>query len=237
MHERGAADAAYKIGRYIQSRYSNFKLFVPGFCKSAGTLVAIAADEIIFSPYGELGPLDVQMTKIDHIASLESGLNISEAFFTLEGRAKETFHDLIGEITGRSAGIVSFQTASHSAAEIVGSLYGPIFAQMEPEDVGSRARAMRIGEDYGTRLDQKFNNLRPGALTNLSESYPSHGFVIDMLEARALFNRVRESTEHERALVDKIGEACRFPADFVMQNVTQLYKEVSAGDGGDGDVE
>ncbi len=223
----GNPDAAYKIGRYIQSKYESLKLFVPGFCKSAGTLLAIAADEIIFSPYGELGPLDVQMTKTDNIASLESGLNISEAFLTLEGRARSTFHELISEITGMSGGIVSFHTASHSASEIVGALYGPIFAQIEPEDVGSRARAMRIGEDYGTRLNQKFNNLRPDALSHLSESYTSHGFVIDMLEAEALFNNVRESSENEKLLVQKIGQYCRLPSpQLQFRNVTDLYGNI-----------
>ena len=73
----GSPDAAYKIGRYFQHKYDEFKVFVPGFCKSAGTLLAIAANELIFSPYGELGPLDIQMPKIDNISGLESGLNIS----------------------------------------------------------------------------------------------------------------------------------------------------------------
>ena len=88
----GDPDAAYKMGRYIQSKYKSYQLFVPGYCKSAGTLLAIAAEEIIFSPYGKLGPLDIQMTKIDNLAGLESGLNISEAFLTLEKRARNTFH-------------------------------------------------------------------------------------------------------------------------------------------------
>ena len=225
----GDPDAAYKIGRYLQSKYTSFKLFVPGYCKSAGTLLAIAADEIVFSPYGELGPLDVQMTRTDNIANLESGLNISEAFLTLENRARNTFHDLIAEITGMSGGIVSFQTASRSASEIVGALYGPIFAHIEPEDVGSRARAMRIGEDYGTRLNQEFNNLRPDALIHLSQSYTSHGFVIDLREAAALFHNVRESSESEKTLVQQLGERCRIPSQqLYFDNVTELYENILA---------
>lgn len=224
----GDPDAAYKMGRYLQSKYDSFKLFVPGFCKSAGTLLAIAAEEIIFSPYGELGPLDIQMAKIDNLAGLESGLNISEAFLTLEKRAKDTFHDLVVEITGNSGGIISFQTASHSASEIVASLFGPIFARIDPEEVGSRARAMRIGEDYGVRLDQKFRNLKPHALTMLSQSYTSHGFVIDMVEAKELFNSVRESSEIEKTLTDKLGNRCRMPGrNLVIENVTKLYETIS----------
>lgn len=227
----GAPDAAYKMGRYLQSRYESVRVFVPGFCKSAGTLLAISADELVFSPYGELGPLDIQMAKTDDLGGLESGLNISEAFLTLEKRAKDTFHDLVGEITGNSGGIISFHTASHSASEIVSSLFGPIFARIDPEEVGSRARAMRIGEDYGLRLNNKFKNLAPKALTLLSQSYPSHGFVIDMQEAVMLFKRVREASDSEKALVERVGNACRIPERALcIQNLTELHIELSAAE-------
>lgn len=198
-------------------------------------MLAIAGENLIFSPYGELGPLDIQMTKTDDIASLDnSGLNISEAFMTLEWRAKSTFHGLIQEIVSASGGVVSFPTASHSASEILTSLYGPIFARIDPEEVGSRARAMRIGEDYGQRLDEKFNNLKPGSLATLSQTYSSHGFVIDMQEASLLFERVREATEIEKALVDTCGYICRLPQPQeqeqqqgpIQQNLTEVYEEL-----------
>lgn len=226
----GSPDAAYKMGRYIQSKYEHFHLFVPGYCKSAGTLLAVAAEEIIFSRYGELGPLDVQMTKKDNLAGLESGLNISEAFLTLERQAKETFHNMVSEITGNSGGIISFHTASHSAAEIVSALFGPIFGRIDPEEVGSRARAMRIGADYAKRLNSKFGNLKGDrALTLLTESYSSHGFVIDMEEAMLLFSNVREAILDEKALVEKIGRDCRIPRDVPrMDNLTGAYNEIIA---------
>lgn len=217
------------MGRYLQSRYKSVKVFVPGFCKSAGTLLAISADELAFSPYGELGPLDIQMAKTDDLGGLESGLNISEAFLMLEKRAKDTFHDLVGETTGGSGGIISFHTALHSASEIVSSLFGPIFARIDPEGVGSRARAMRIGEDYGLRLDNKYKNLKPNALSLLSQSYPSHGFVIDLQEAEMLFKRVREASDSEKAVVERTGDACRIPERrLCIENLTELYNEISA---------
>ena len=244
----GTPDAAYKIGRYLQSRYEHLKIYIPGLCKSAGTLLAIAGEELIFSPYGELGPLDVQMTKTDNIARLDSGLNISEAFGALEGRANATFHTLIKDIVEASSGIISFPTASHSASEILSSLYGPIFAKIDPEEVGSRARAMRIGEDYGKRLNNKFNNLKQDSLDTLSQTYSSHEFVIDMQEAQLLFERVREANEIEKALVDKHGYVCRLPQPQEIerkqgpfhQNLTEEYeklvaKEARNGTAGKGD--
>jgi len=232
----GSPDAAYKIGRYLHLKYSKIKVFVPGLCKSAGTLLAIAADELIFSPYGELGPLDIQMMKTDNIASMDSGLNISEAFLALEKRSKETFHDLIAEIVASSGGAISFHTASHSASEILASLYGPIFGSIDPEEVGSRARAMRIGEDYGKRLDMKYQNLKHNALHGLSRTYSSHGFVIDKEEACEIFHRVRDANETEKALVEKCGMVCRHPAQTVcIQNLTDQYNEIDKSlNGNDG---
>lgn len=227
----GSPDAAYKIARYIQSSYDEFECFVPGMCKSAGTLLAVGANQLVFSPYGELGPLDVQLNKSDDLFGQESGLNISEAFRAVEGRAKETFHTIISEIVSGSGGVISFQTASHCASEIIASLYGPIFGRIDPEEVGSRARAMRLGEDYGLRLNQKFNNLKQGALAQLSQSYSSHGFVIDMDEACALFERVREATKIEKSLVQALGPNARFANNQVMlQNLSDLYAGIEVED-------
>jgi hypothetical protein len=207
----GDPDAAYKMSRYLQHRYDSYKTLISGYCKSAGTLMAIGADELVFTPYGELGPLDVQMAKTDKIASMESGLNITEAFVTLEDTARKTYQNMISDILSSSGGIVSFQTASHAATEIVTALYGPIFGRIDPEEVGSRSRAMRIGEDYGRRLSQKWENLRPDAIGVLSQTYSSHGFVIDFIEAQSLFDRVRVANDAEMELVLELGVLARHP--------------------------
>ncbi|WP_234901888.1 SDH family Clp fold serine proteinase [Agrobacterium rubi] len=207
----GDPDAAYKMSRYLQHRYNSYKVLIAGYCKSAGTLFAIGADEVIFTPYGELGPLDVQMEKMDKVTSLESGLNITEAFVTLEDRARQTYQNVITDILSSSGGIVSFQTASHAATEIVTALYGPIFGRIDPEEVGSRSRAMRIGEDYSHRLAEKWNNLKPEAVSTLSQTYSSHGFVIDYVEAQSLFNNVRLATKEEMDLVIELGAVARHP--------------------------
>lgn len=232
----GDPDAAYKIGKYFQYKYEKFSVLVPGYCKSAGTLLAIAAHELIFAPYGELGPLDVQLAKTDHLEGLDSGLNIGEAFIALENRARETFHRIVVDIIGNSGGIVSFHTASRSASDMVGALYGPIFSKFDPEEVGSRARAMRIGEDYGKRLNEKFRNLKPRSLQVLAQTYSSHGFVIDMDEASELFERVRSVNDCERLLIEKLGNICRVPGrEVYARNVTEDFNDLTNGEKGEGD--
>jgi len=166
----GDPDAAYKMARYLQHRYDSHSVIVSGLCKSAATLFAIGADELIFTPFGELGPLDIQLPKEDKLFGQESGLNITEAILTLEGHARQTFNGMIVEVIGNSGGIISFRTASEVVTGMVSALYGPIFSQIEPEEVGSRIRAMRIGEQYAERLD-RFENLKPWAIDALFRKY------------------------------------------------------------------
>lgn len=223
----GDPDAAYKIGKYLQSRYADFRVLVPGMCKSAGTLLAIAANEVVFMPYGELGPLDIQLAKTDHIAGLESGLSILQAVDTLQAHAKDTFHNLVQEIVSSTGGVVSFHTASHSAAEMVSSLYGPIFSKIDPEEVGSRTRSMQIAAAYGQRLNLKFSNLKPDALDMLAQTYPSHSFVIDLEEAENILHRVRPANESEKKLVQGIRRGARFPdPELAIECLTEAYASI-----------
>ncbi|CAN5841646.1 hypothetical protein BH23ACT11_BH23ACT11_23940 [soil metagenome] len=52
----GDANIAYRVARCLQRSYRDFYVLVPGWCKSAGTLVAIGADEIVMGEHGQLGP-------------------------------------------------------------------------------------------------------------------------------------------------------------------------------------
>lgn len=132
----GDPDAAYKITRYFQEKYDRLTVLVSGMCKSAGTLVAVGAHEIAFTPFGELGPLDVQLTKVDRFDQLESGLTIQDALNTLEKRATLSFYKIIQEYIQANNGLMSFATASKAASEFVTHLYSPIFARIDPEEVG-----------------------------------------------------------------------------------------------------
>ncbi len=202
--EGGDPNAAYKISRCLQENYEHFTVIIPTICKSAGTLIAVGAEELVFGPYGELGPLDVQISKPDDIGKLDSGLNMNEAFRTIENRAINMFSKMFRHITSISSGGVTFQTASNIASGFSSSLYGEVLKKVDPEEVGSRSRAMRIGEDYCKRLNGKFRNLDEDELTTLSRTYPSHGFVIDKEEASNYFKKVRGYSEEENLLIGRI---------------------------------
>ena len=64
----GEIDAAEKIVSMLRAstgKEGRFRVVVPDFAKSAGTLIALAADSIVMSDSSELGPIDPQFCKGD----------------------------------------------------------------------------------------------------------------------------------------------------------------------------
>jgi hypothetical protein len=230
----GDPDAAYKIARYLQDKYEGVTALISGMCKSAGTLMALGAGELAFTPFGELGPLDIQLTKVDKFDQLQSGLTIQDALDTLENRAFKSFYSIVQDYMEANSGLISFATASKASADFVAQLYAPVFSRIDPEEIGTRSRSMRIATEYGKRLDAKAQNLKPNTLKLLAETYPSHSFAIDQREATGLFHRVRSATKAEQALVAALGKFARFEvprgSDFVFRALSTKQNPREAAD-------
>ena len=57
----GFAEVVEDMVRLIRHRYEKVGIIVPGYCKSAGTIFAMAGDEIFMGPMSALGPIDAQI--------------------------------------------------------------------------------------------------------------------------------------------------------------------------------
>ena len=213
--EGGDPDAAYRISRCFQFAYPDGKFFcfISGFCKSAGTLLALGAHELIFSDHGEIGPIDVQMGKKDEIWEWQSGLTVNASLSALNEQAFQAFESFLLQTKSHLRGGITLRTASDVAAKLTTGLYSTIFQQFDPMHIGEAGRSVLIAEKYALRLDMRYRNLRRGQLENLISGYPSHGFVIDRDEAAFMLNRVRPATELEIALQTALGDAACVPID------------------------
>lgn len=58
----GQAEATDRIVRYLRSKFTNIRVFVPFAAMSAATMWAMAADEIVMGKHSQLGPIDPQIT-------------------------------------------------------------------------------------------------------------------------------------------------------------------------------
>lgn len=199
----GDPHAGFRIARALQHHYTDgIRLFIPHYCKSAGTLIAIGASELIISDKGELGPLDVQIIKPNEMFERSSGMDLSQGIEALRAQATETFKNFVYEM--RFSNKLSTKIATEVATQMTTGLFAPIFAQIDPSRIGEIQRATYIAHHYGNMLAQKSNNVKENGVSRLVLGYPSHSFVIDRKEARDIFNKVRCPDEAEIALLTTI---------------------------------
>jgi len=175
----GDADAAYIMARYLKRNYQKVTICVFGYCKSAGTLLALGGHELVIGERGELGPLDVQVSTKDEIFPSTSGLEIFASLEVLKAHAFESFERYLLRVLTRSAGQITTKTAAQVATELTVGLLAPMAAQIDPLRLGHEQRALEIAGRYAHLL-----GVPPNVVARLTTEYPSHGFVIDLEEAR-----------------------------------------------------
>jgi len=198
----GDANAGYRIMRTLQRVYSSgaapgkVYAYVNSVCASAGTLMLAGADELLLAPHAELGPIDVQLKKQDEIGERTSGLTPLVALENngLQGADMWAMH--FAELRFKRG--FSTTAAAKIATEITTGLMGKLYEQIDPIRVAEVNRYLKIASEYGIRISK---NLRSGALDRLLREYPSHDFVIDMVEAKELFIKV----ETPSASLDELG--------------------------------
>lgn len=57
----GSGEVAEDLVKAMRAKYEDVAVIVPGYAKSAGTIMAMAADEILMGPNSGLGPIDAQI--------------------------------------------------------------------------------------------------------------------------------------------------------------------------------
>jgi hypothetical protein len=226
----GEADPAFRLIRSLRTRYNKITVGVFGMCKSAGTLLALGADHIVMGDLGELGPLDVQMTKPDELMSATSGLDILQAVGVIENSAFGAFENAFLKIISNSGGNISAKTSAEIAREFAVGLFSPMTSQIDPERLGEVQRAVNIARAYGERLDK--GNLKAGGLDKLVQEYPTHGFVIDLEEAQTIFSNVRAADSLEASIAFSLPGLRSQPSQPFIGNLIEMLKPtVPAGTG------
>lgn len=217
--EGGDPDAGYQIARFLQNRYERFIICVAGYCKSAGTLIALGAHEIHMGDLGEFGPLDVQLKNDDDIGGRgNSVLAVGEALRTLEVTAAKMFNRLVIDTINSTEGQISWKSAADPASKIVTGLLSHIYQQIDPHKLGHIARTQRISQAYGLRLALKSKNVKGNSIeeinniiVQLSSGYQSHSFIIDYYECINFFNAIQPVSASLANLASLLGNDAIIP--------------------------
>lgn len=185
--------AAYKMVHILRSKCNHLRVIVPFYAKSAATLMALGADEIIMAPQSELGPLDAPM---EH--PLQEGIQLS----ALDGvRPLEFLSDFCNTLATEQLGVKlrqlvqlgrkdSLELSLRFAAEFV----NPIVGKLDPLLINMCYRRLQIAERYGNELLTEFmfvhepnkNELAESTLRELVWMYPEHGYAICCSEAKRI---------------------------------------------------
>lgn len=214
----GDADAAYRIARHFQEAYDNFAVGVWGHCKSAGTLLAIVASELVIESCGELGPLDVQIFRPDEFIRRSSGLSVTRALEFITKKAFGLWEESFLQVRQRNAGIITTNTASEIASQLAIGLFSPITEKIDPTWVGELQRSIDVALHYGLRL-----GMDPEPLAELIQGFPSHSSVVDFRDAKKLFGAVRWPNDGERFLANQVLQSSskEFGGDFLREHLRE----------------
>ena len=223
--EGGNADASFRIARCLQQRYDSYSVFVTGCCKSAGTLIALGASELRVSDHGEMGPLDVQLSRKDELFETQSGLTVTSALATLHNQAFSAFENFMLAIKIRAGSSITTHTAMEIASGLATGLLSGVYAQIDPMHVGEAGRANRVGKQYGEMLIAKSQNSTSANLERLISAYSSHAFVIDRCEAAELFTKVREPNAPEMELARLLGRTALWPIVYPTEPMITFLSE------------
>jgi ClpP class serine protease len=106
----GLVLAATQIARALRGRKGKVTVFVPHYAMSGGTLIALAADEIVMSPHAVLGPVDPQLGNFPAASLLKvvARKPIAEVddqtliFADIGEKAISQVRDSVRELLGRS---------------------------------------------------------------------------------------------------------------------------------------
>jgi hypothetical protein len=191
----GVPAAGYRLARILQRGYDELILLIFETNKSAGTLIALGADQILMGPFAELGPLDVQRRKEGEILLQSSVLDIQKSLYAINSYSLDFFANSLAQILRMGGNAITTERATNLASDIATDLLEPIASQIDPIRLGEDERKIEIARKYGSRLLPESRD--DDIVYRLTDNYPSHGFVIDITEAEERF---------EEGVVSEIGE-------------------------------
>jgi hypothetical protein len=211
----GEPDAAYRLVKFLRGRYDQINALVPLMAKSAATLICLGADRIFMGEFSQLGPVDIQIADPLHRgAEYFSPLDEFKSMEFLRDYGIELLDFFTALFIERSG--MSVKEAMHETVPCITGILQPLYAQVDPLEMGEHRRSLAIGEEYANRLlkvSRTANSER--IVQKLVWKYPSHTFSIDYDEAKELQLPVsRMDGKEEDLLLNVLMEFARYELSF-----------------------
>jgi ClpP class serine protease len=119
----GLVLASLQIARAIKAHKSKVTVFVPHYAMSGGTLIALAADEIVMDCHAVLGPVDPQLgeypaASLLHVVKTKDANEIDDKTLILADVAEKALHQIRAEVLELLADKMPAEKASELADKL-----------------------------------------------------------------------------------------------------------------------
>ncbi|WP_299105229.1 ATP-dependent Clp protease proteolytic subunit [uncultured Tenacibaculum sp.] len=233
----GSPADAYRIIRTLRNNFEKVNIIVPFWAKSAATLLSLGGSEIIMDEFGEFGPLDIQIAiqKDDSPEyDRESALNDEYSVKLIESRSKELYYSMYLSLYNTDDVKINKVELSRQLFEYLSQFYKPLLSQINPYNLGSKKRALDIGQHYAIRVLTEYNRSLPEYNRQVLVDYlvnqcPDHGYVIDFNFISKVLKNVKlskEISEEYSTQLSEVSSALMDSSDFSFIGFVYSKKEL-----------
>jgi hypothetical protein len=176
----GDTEIPWRIVSLVREFCDEFAVLVPHRAASAGTLIAMGADEIVMTPLGVLGPIDPSRTH--PLLPRREGAEEAEPISVQDMRHAMQF---IREAAGSDKEIPY-------TPEALAQIFSALFDKIHPLAIGAIEQSYALSKLIGTQclsthMDPEAEGARIKEIVDrLCDAYKSHQYQINRAEARRI---------------------------------------------------
>ena len=234
----GSLDSAFKTMLFVSRFTKRLRVFVPRHAKSAGTLIAIGANDLYMSPFAELGPLDTQIRDPRNPTDRVSALDCYQSVDYVREFGFSTLSQALKQLAAVTQGKLLLTDSLDAAAQFAIGSITPMLSQTRSLDFGAWGRSLKMGERYAQILISRAADVELGQAekiaTRLVYGYTHHYFPIDVTEARDMGLNPREMTEDVYKTAIEIVSTCndnQICIEFVGERAGSAEENGASADG------
>lgn len=198
----GDPNAAYVIIKTLRKFFGRVNMIIPAYAKSAATLLALGASEIILDSFGEFGPLDTQVARERNDSPTfqwQTALVDESSLEMIEKRANAQFFKLFTDIYCNNEVNIERTELSRQVLHFLAEFYSPLLHKVDPYQLGENNRNLGIAETYGGKILALYSDIsveQGSRLVHfLAHQCPHHGYIIDDVELRNFGMHAKHSSE------------------------------------------
>jgi len=189
----GSPYASAKIVELLRKRFEVFRVIIPYWAMSSGTLLSLGSDQIIMSDLSQLGPLDMQVSH-PSIEKVISAYDYTNPISYLVSSTNNSGASFYRNIRSESNNKISKETAMQIAYSNAVKLFEPVISKIDPIELSKCNRVLEVAKRYGRDYLLKHSLIpkyrrKPYAdalIDYLTFDYPDHSFGIFQNEAKDL---------------------------------------------------